>query len=387
VLFFVDKKTVPKIGGGLRLLQHYRGATLAQLLIEGRVAKETQHTLGHVVSEYVRNDVTPRGRRSPTTTQRYQGLLANMVPIGKMRVDRLEGPTIENFYMELLASGLSHTTVHHIHNLMFAAFRWAKKRRVGLITRNPFEYDDIDRPHRAKSNAQSFTVEQAQRALEYLVTTKHAQALVFSLATGCRRGETCGLKEGALDLHRRIAIIRESRYQVKGEVAQKSVKEERIREIPLNDTAMRALLAEAKRKDERRRFAGDAWTESGHVFTDELGQPLKPMALTNAFGRVARKAGLPTTKMHNLRHTAATFILSAGGNLAAASEILGHSEKTTTAKIYSHVIGLDAVRASRKIDKALSRHPSRPEPGTTKKARVNGPDVVAPTGIEPVFPP
>lgn len=53
------------------------------------------------------------------------------------------------------------------------------------------------------------------------------------------------------------------------------------------------------------------------------------MALTNAFGRIARKAGLPTTAMHNLRHTAATFILSAGGNPVAAAKIFGHADKAT----------------------------------------------------------
>ena len=66
------------------------------------------------------------------------------------------------------------------------------------------------------------------------------------------------------------------------------------------------------------------------MFTDELGAPLSPMALTNAFSYVATKAGLPTTRMHNLRHTAATLILSAGGNPASASQILGHSENGTT---------------------------------------------------------
>jgi len=116
---------------------------------------------------------------------------------------------------------------------------------------------------------------------------------------------------------------------------------------------MHALTAERDRQNDRRRFAGDAWNESGHVFTDECGSPLSPMALTNAFGRCARKAHLPTTAMHHLRHTAATFILSAGGSPAAAAQILGHSEKTTTLRLYGHVIGFDEVKAARSIDRAL----------------------------------
>ncbi len=361
---------------------------LAQLLIEGRQAKETPQTVESVVSEYVKRDVTPRGKRSPTTTVRYRGLLANMAPLYRERVDRLDGVKIERFYQDLLEAGKSHTTVHHVHNLMSAAFRWAKTKKVGLITRNPLESDDVEKPRRDKSNAQSFTIEQAQRALEFLIATKHANALVFSLASACRRGEACGLKWSAVDLHRRIAIIRESRYQIPGEQGQKSTKGGNTREVPLNDTAVRALLAEKQRQDERRAFAGDAWTESGHVFTDELGAPLSPMALTNAFSYVATKADLPTTRMHNLRHTAATFILSAGGNPASASQILGHSENGTTLKIYSHVIGGDSMRASKHIDRALaSRHSSRPAAVAKKKPRKHRVSVVAPTGFEPVLPP
>ncbi len=48
----------------------------------------------------------------------------------------------------------------------------------------------------------------------------------------------------AVDLHRRIAIIRESRYQIPGEQGQKSTKGGKIREVLLNDTAVRVLLAE-----------------------------------------------------------------------------------------------------------------------------------------------
>lgn len=167
-------------------------------------------------------------------------------------------------------------------------------------------------------------------------------------------------------------------------MGQKCVKEDRIRQVPLNDTAKWALLAERARQERWREFASDVWGETGFVFTDELGQPLSPMRLTNAFKRVADRAQLPTTRLHDLRHTVATFILSAGGNPLAASKILGHSDPTTTERLYGHVIGLDERRAMRAVDKTLGRHPGRHRAKDTKKAQINGPDVVAPTGIEPV---
>lgn len=326
---------------------------LAQLLIDERVAKETRYTVKYVVDQYITNDRTPHGQRSPTTTQGYRYDFSKMEPIYAHRVDALDGATIERFYDGLREGGLSDTTVHHIHNLLFASFKWAKKQKVGLITRNPFEIYDIEAPHRSPSNICSLTREQARRAVDHLQHTKHIHALAFSLATGCRRGETCGLKWESVDFDRRVVVIRESRYQVKEGQGQKRTKSDKIREVPLNSSALLALRLEKGRQDARREIAGDAWIESGHVFTDERGQPLSPMALTNAFGRIARKADLPARRLHDLRHTAATFMLSGGGTLAATSQILGHSERTTTLRIYGHVIDSDSVRAVRTIDVAL----------------------------------
>lgn len=188
------------------------------------MAAQTPHTVAFVVAQYIEHDVTSHGKRSPTTTQRYRGLLRNMMPVLNERVDTLNGATIEQLYTALLERGLSPTTVHHIHNLLFAAFRWGKSKRVALITRNPFDWDDVERPRRAPSSARAFTIAQVQGVLQSLARSKHANALLFCLATGCRRGEACGLKWAAVDFERRVAIIRESRYQVASQQGQKQTK-------------------------------------------------------------------------------------------------------------------------------------------------------------------
>jgi integrase len=328
---------------------------LAQLLLEERTIAQTRCTVEFVVTQYIEHDITPRGKRSPTTTQRYRGLLKNAHALHNQRVDQLDGATIERAYSALLDHGLSSTTVHHVHNLLFAAFRWAKSKGVALVTRNPFDLDEINRPRRQPSAAQAFTVAQIQAVLQAIEKTKHSNALIFCLATGCRRGEACGLRWSAVDFDRRVAIIRESRYQISGEQGQKPTKARRVREIPLNQTALEALGAERQRQRQWREDAGDAWCDSDHVFCDERGAPLSPIALTNAFRRCAINTGLPTTRLHDLRHTAATFILSAGGSLASTATILGHSEKTTTLRLYGHVIGLDEARAAKYIDRALRK--------------------------------
>ena len=57
----------------------------------------------------------------------------------------------------------------------------------------------------------------------------------------------------------------------------------------------------------------------------------------NEFTKELKDKDLPYIKFHGLRHTAATWILKATGNLKVTKEILGHSDISTTLK-YAHVL-------------------------------------------------
>lgn len=98
-----------------------------------------------------------------------------------------------------------------------------------------------------------------------------------------------------------------------------------------------ALRAHKARQAAERLAAGAAWVDSGLVFVTPTGEGLHPAVATKIFPRLTAAAGLPTIKLHALRHTAASMALSAGVPLKAVSEQLGHSSVMLTADIYSHV--------------------------------------------------
>jgi hypothetical protein len=74
------------------------------------------------------------------------------------------------------------------------------------------------------------------------------------------------------------------------------------------------------------------------IFTDELGRRVTPMAATCAFKRIARKAGVSTTRLHDCRHTAATALLLAGVDVRTAAGLLGHASPTVTLSTYAHLM-------------------------------------------------
>jgi len=49
------------------------------------------------------------------------------------------------------------------------------------------------------------------------------------------------------------------------------------------------------------------------------------------------RAAVPAVRMHDLRHTAATLMLSRGVHPKIVSEMLGHSTVAITLDLYSHV--------------------------------------------------
>jgi integrase len=60
--------------------------------------------------------------------------------------------------------------------------------------------------------------------------------------------------------------------------------------------------------------------------------------LYRSFKELLKRGDLPDIRFHDLRHTAATLLLTAGVNPKVVSEMLGHSTVAITLDIYTHVI-------------------------------------------------
>jgi integrase len=74
------------------------------------------------------------------------------------------------------------------------------------------------------------------------------------------------------------------------------------------------------------------------VFTDGDGQPIHPHALSQAFERIARRAGVPVIRLHDLRHTHGSLLIKEGVPVKVVSERLGHANIAFTIQTYQHVL-------------------------------------------------
>ncbi len=100
---------------------------------------------------------------------------------------------------------------------------------------------------------------------------------------------------------------------------------------------------------------GQDWIDTGLVFTEPDGSPLHPARVTDLFTRLAREAGLPPIRLHDLRHGTATHALTAGVPMKVVSEILGHSTTAITADLYTSVVDEAKRHAANAIAAQLRR--------------------------------
>jgi integrase len=118
--------------------------------------------------------------------------------------------------------------------------------------------------------------------------------------------------------------------------------------------AVDALRRQRARQAATRLAAGSAWQDRRNlVFTDVVGRRVSPGQVSKAFRAAADSVGLTGVRFHDLRHTAATLMLTAGVPLKVVSETLGHVSIVVTADVYAHVTPDLKREAADAMDRAL----------------------------------
>ncbi|MQY04534.1 tyrosine-type recombinase/integrase [Actinomadura macrotermitis] len=156
---------------------------------------------------------------------------------------------------------------------------------------------------------------------------------------GLRRGEACGLRWKDLDLAGKTVDVCWQITQNGTQTAQGKPKSEAGEATVSLDTAtVKELRAHKARQNAERLAAGNAWTETGFVFTTPTGQPVMPNDITDDFEQLSMEAGLPSIRLHDLRHGAASILLAAGHDMKVVQETLRLSSITIAADIYTSLL-------------------------------------------------
>lgn len=145
-----------------------------------------------------------------------------------------------------------------------------------------------------------------------------AFALRLLLLTGARKSEILRLRWEHIRLDLRLMTIPLS-------------KSGKPRHIPLSEDAMRVIRSLPRRQK-------SPWLFPGHA----PGKPLSDIYLF--WNALRKKLGLEDVRIHDLRHTFASFLVNTGHSLYEVQKLLGHSDPRTTMR-YAH-LGQDSLLAA-----------------------------------------
>lgn len=273
----------------------------------------------------------------PKTVHTYRQDLAPMLrEIGHLRLQALRPHHLRAALDRLQDAGLSRRALREALMLTRSILREALK--VDLIPRNPAEALEVRLP-KAPPAARVLLPEEVPAFLAAAQEERLYPALYLILTTGLRRGEVCGLRWEDVDLQGWTLTVRGNRTTMGGKVLESLPKTERaLRTVHLSPDTVAVLRDWKALQEEERRRAGEAWEETGYVFTNPLGLPIHPDTLNRVLWRVCDRAGLPRLRVHDLRHTHATLLLRRGVPVEVVSEKLGHSTPAFTLSQYRHVL-------------------------------------------------
>lgn len=273
--------------------------------------------------------LTGKSHRKPKTFAGYESLLrVHVLPaFGEQELRQVRTNAVKQWLSQLQNSGLSASRVRQAYQVLNSCLEAAVED--DRIAKNPARAARGDLPSLENREMLFLTHEQVQ-ALTGAVPEEW-RTLILTLAySGIRWGEAAALRRSRCLLLENKLHIKESLSEVGGVLHLGPPKSNKPRWVSIP-----GFLTELIAKHLYRQPDGNA---DPMAFTSPTGLPLRH---SNFYSRIwkpaVREADLPTgLRIHDLRHTAAAFMIDEGAHLELVRQQLGHSSITVTQK-YAHL--------------------------------------------------
>jgi integrase len=380
--------------GGKRVRRQIYGTTRTEVqgklnrvltnLQDGLEPPPAKQTVKQFLEHWIETVAKPRLR--PRTYEGYkQHLEAHVIPaLGHLRLHALSPQQVQAMLAGLQLKKLAPRTIRGVRAVLRAALSDAM--RWGLVARNSAALAYA--PKVTKPELEVLSPEQAKALLTIADGERLEGFLNVVLASGLRLGEALGLAWKDVDLEKGTLRVRQALQRVNGEVKFVEPKSERSRRVVnLPAFAIEALKQHIQLQRKEKVLAGTRWVDSGLVFTSMIGTPMDERNVRREFRNLLKAAELPEIRIHDLRHTTATLLLTQGVHPRVVMETLGHSQISLTLDTYTHVLPSLQAEAAKRMDEAIGcQIGCQTETETSsgpEKSPNSSEDLVSRGGIEP----
>lgn len=336
----------PNLWEGRIVAGHKKDGSPIYKYVSGRTQKEAYEKLRELIVEYRNVELTEDSQITveewlqkwmdeymmfsvkEQTWKSYESVIRlHIIPnLGNKKVASLTTSVVQKFYNKLLSEGKSGSLVRDAHLILHQAMDVAVKEN--LIAKNPTSGAKTPKVEYKPKNILNET--QLEMFMEAIKEDELWYDFFYTeITTGLRRGELCGLKwcdfnetTGQLNVVRTVTTHKGGGLKTGETKTQKGT-----RTIYLPPSTAK-LLSERKNK-----------VSSEWIFPNfyNNSKPINPSTAYSRLRTILKKAGLPSIRFHDLRHTFATHALSNGVDARTLSGILGHTNASFTLDTYTHV--------------------------------------------------
>lgn len=320
--------------------------------------------LGDLMHSWLFEIIRVSNKIKPSSFERYECIYRNYVKdseIYGLKLNNLKSMQLQRYYNKLYDSGKKSTLIKNINKLLRTFFNYAVDE--GYIIKNPCSGKRIVIPGETETESQEvevFTNEEIHKLREYLELHRLKALFLLALGTGLRQGELLALKWSDIDLDseelkversiRQLNIINANETKEYKTIIQTPKSKSSIRVVSIPSNLIPVLKEHEKKQKLEKVKAGPSYIESDFVFTTELGKNIDARNLLRSYKRLLKRANVPYRKFHALRHTYATKLFEANVPLKTVQTLLGHSDISITANIYTHVMPKEKIQAADKLN-------------------------------------
>lgn len=271
-------------------------------------------------------------RRAKTTFTRYRGIVEQHLekPLGNKRLNEITRGDLRDLLLDKYSSGAAPGSVELMHTVLSGVFNHAIDDEIlphnpasNILKRLDFK--------REKKDIQPLSQEETEDVLSFISENYPDLYLFFLTAfkTGARIGELCALEWRDVDYRRKTVKICKT---AKDQHIKPTTKTYISRSVDLTDQLSTALI-QGKKNDKEHCFK--LGIKQKHIFHSR-GLLLAQNTIRRKWERALDQCGISHKRLHDIRHTFASTLLSRSVPLLYVSHQLGHSSPNITLNVYGH---------------------------------------------------
>ena len=279
------------------------------------------------------------------TLNKIKELSRYLQPLMNIKVNDLDLATYNKFNLYVDKEGYSVNHKNKILNLLKNLIEYSHKYYNTSDTILTF-IENYKEVNPFKKEMQFFTYEEFLKFESVIDELDYKTFFEVLYYLGLRQGEACSLTWSDIDFNKsEVSINKTITTKLKGQLytisSPKTKKSNRVLPIPKK---LLESLKTLKNNAKKKKYFKEDW----FVFGDEL--PFRETTIQVRKNKYCKLAGVKQIRIHDFRHSCASFLIQNGASIVLVSKYLGHSKISITLDTYTHLYENELKKVSSLID-------------------------------------